>query len=385
MQISSVIRFKIFLAITSVILVSCGNFEAAQHPDDIFREGRGLGSIQDLDRFVSGVHSNPKYRDAEVTTESTGLKLKVRPSSNSPSPANGPNTISKGTRVLVYWPTDINNNHIKIFYQQQTLWVTYRSSSGKKYITLLEELSVNTVTTAGAGIIKAPAAVPVTGGDLVTLPSSLEVRRVTIPQTVLDEALMAVRKFSLTPANVPTCSFDPLIGNSSSGENCYERVVISQDFKNFVAQHGNSCAVKAAQETFSQRPKKVIFHTAYSSGSLGQVRRDRKVSGSGKYSIHATGQAFDLFAMSLIFDSGTRRVTLHKEKTDGSSTEERQNHSFYWKYVRCWQERIKQHSPCNCDSTLAGAITYLYDSAHHNHIHISLPFCERNSFNVSCV
>lgn len=373
------------MSLSAIILVSCGNFEASQHPDDFFRDGRGIASLDDLDGFVNSGHMNPLYREAEVTTVSGPLRLKTEPNSSAPSPSSGERQLQKGAKVYVYWPTDVNNNHIKIFHNNQTLWVTFKSSSGRQYVTLIQDLALPTVTTPGSGIVTIPSRPPVGGGDLVTTPSlgnTLAERTIRLTSSAITEAHAAIRAVSLAPAEVASCQFDPLIGNNSSFSNCYEKIVISRAFRDFIANHGHACAQSAAQTTFGQRPQKILFHTS----GAGQVSRHRKVSGTGKKSMHATGQAFDLFAVTLQFSGNrTRKVVLHKNHTDGSDALERENHGFYWSYVNCWKERVRKHSSCNCSASKSGTITYLDNSAHHNHIHMSLPFCERSRFNVSCV
>lgn len=379
-------RIFILVFASLTVFVGCGGFKARQHPDDFFKDGRNISSFDELDAFMDSSQANPRFRKAEVTTQSGSLKLKMEPDPRAPTPPMSPDTLANGQEIEVFWPLDIVNNHIKILYAGQTFWVTYGSSKGGQYVTLLENLSIPKVSSLGSFVdVRSGEFGSNDGPTQITPPAgalSFNIDSIFLPSSAIQEARTAIRAVHLEPIAVRSCNFDPLIGNNSSPNNCYEEIVISRDFRDFIAQHGYSCARQAAQNVFNQVPQKILFHSSYG----GQVRRNRSVSGTLKKSIHSVGQAIDLFGVSLFFGSNNaRKILLHKNQTDGSSPKERQNHRFYWGYVNCWRERIRSYAPCNCDSELSGAITYLQNSAHHNHVHMSLPLCERSRFNVSCV
>lgn len=364
---------KALLYIASLQLIACGGFEANQHPDDLFHNGSQITDLNGLNAYLNLNGKNPMFRKAEVTTQSSALRVKTQPSITAPSPKSGPGQLNKGQIIHVYWPTDISNNHIKVYVGNSPAWVSYKSGAGRQYVTLLEDASMPSISLPGSVSLS-----PSTRGS--AKPS--DVSAINLPSSAISEAQAAIRAVALTPSDIQACHFNPLVGNSNQSNNCYNRIVLSQNFKNFIAQHGYACAQEASRKAFGLSAQKILFHSSYA----GQVRRNRRVSGSSKKSTHATGQALDLFAVSLYFPGQkSRRITLHKNQTDGSSTVEKQNHSFYWSYVNCWRSRVRTNSPCNCDNTKAGAITYSENSAHYNHIHISLPFCERSRYNVSCV
>ncbi|MEO0336545.1 MAG: hypothetical protein AAF202_09125, partial [Pseudomonadota bacterium] len=134
--------------------------------------------------------------------------------------------------------------------------------------------------------------------------------------------------------------------------------------------------------TYRETPQQVLFHSAYA----GQVSSNRRVGSSRKKSTHSTGQALDLYAISVFLSGGTqKRIPFHRNHVTGSDRVQKSNHQFYWSFANCWRKRIRDHSTCNCVENLAGALTYLDNNAHRDHIHISLPHCERSRFNVACV
>ncbi len=383
-----------------VVMVSCGGFESTQHPDDAFRSGQGIGSSDAFGNYYSGQILDPRFRRARVTTESDPLILKTQPRSSSPSPTAGPASLARGAEVDVYWPLDISNNHAKVHVNGRALWVTYRSASGREYLTLLEDIyvpqtqapssgsfSLNAGTSFGPRVTNGPTNTGGTIGSTTSgstlsagfVPSDLET--ISLSSSQVSDAYTAIGNVDLVAAAVPACTFNPIVGNNSGSNNCYRQVIISSAFSDFVSRHGHQCAIGAAREAFGFTPSRVLFH----SSGAGQVLPNRRVGSSGTLSTHATGQAFDLFAISVFNSAASRKVVMHRNEVDGSSTAERQNHTFYWSFANCWRGRVNAHADCPCGGSEAGTRTYLDDSAHVNHLHMSMPMCNRERYNVSCI
>ncbi len=372
------LKSGVMISLGLLLITACGRFEATTHPDTVFENDQGLGTMDEYGNFISFMGSEPRFRKARVTTNSSPLRLKTDPRTNSPAPSSGPTQVSKGVDVDVFWPLDVVNNHVKIYYEGQSLWVTQKSSSGQAYVTLLEDIYLPSTSSNGSGLV---AGRPTTGGATGSVSPS-DLLEISLSSSAVSAAHSAIKEVNLTSVSVPTCDFDPMVGSNSSKNNCYRQVVISQDFRNFVAEHGQDCAVKAGSTAFGRTPRRVLFH----SSGAGQVRSSRKVSGSGRKSTHATGQAFDLFAISVYFsETESRKVVMHRDFTDGSAEEERQNHSFYWAFANCWRGRVQAHAPCSSCGSKTGALTYADNSAHRNHLHMSLPMCERTQYNVTCI
>jgi len=170
------------------------------------------------------------------------------------------------------------------------------------------------------------------------------------------------------------CTFDPAQGSEKS--KCYRELVLSSEFTDFIADEGLSCANQAAKLVFNATPAKVMFRTNGGSVNRGSSR-----------SLHDRGRALDVFKVFLYFqkDAGPKEIVFHKNNTDGSSASERRNYNFYWEFENCWTKKIQDyHKTKSCGSTGSGALTYRYNSAHSDHMHISLPVCRdvRNRFNL---
>lgn len=367
-------------------LIACGQFEAATHPDHLISGGRDISSVDDLDLWVEGNNKNPRYRVAMISDGASSQRLKTKPDNLAPSPKSGKTQVQRGESLHVIWPLNIVNNHIQVLVDGQELWINYQDTRGKILVQLMQTQSIPDLQIDDFQVMVPPR--PSTPGPVISGEpmgsgeTPIGLNNISMSSSAISEAHAAIQAVNLRAQEVKACQFDPLVGNNGSPNNCYNVIVISDEFSRYLSSHGYQCAQQAAQKAFGQQAGKVLFH----SSGAGQVRRDRYVSGSSRKSMHATGRALDLFAVSLFFNNGvSRKVVLHKNQTDGSSVEEKQNHSFYWSYVNCWRDRIKTHSPCNCSQSLSGALTYLQNSAHHNHVHMSVPFCERSRFNVSCV
>ena len=52
---------------------------------------------------------------------------------------------------MCFGPTDIVNNHIKVYVGGRTLWVTYESPKGRKYVELLEDIHMPRVKAQSSG------------------------------------------------------------------------------------------------------------------------------------------------------------------------------------------------------------------------------------------
>ncbi|MGH1468949.1 MAG: hypothetical protein ACRBBP_08745 [Bdellovibrionales bacterium] len=170
------------------------------------------------------------------------------------------------------------------------------------------------------------------------------------------------------------CTFNPAQGSAKS--RCYKELVLSEEFTDFLEQKGQTCAENAAQHVFEKTPLKVLFKT-----NGGSLNRDDSTS------LHYRGRALDIFKVSLYFEAGSspREIPFHRNETDGRSVTERQNHTFYWSFQGCWKKEIEEHHRAkSCGGRGRGVLTYTYNTAHHNHMHISLPVCRdlRKRFNL---
>lgn len=377
MQYKKNIQLKLssILILWAFILTGCGGaFKAAQHPDDSFEQGVGLQSPSDFHRYVQSQEQDPQFRKARVTTHSSALRLKTSPEATAPGPSSGRRLLNKGDQVSVFWPVDVVNNHIKVYVDNQTRWVTHKSRHGQIYITLLEDIYLPETPVRNSGVLTPPKR------EVIRDDHKHNLKTIHLSSRAIKSAYEAIQSVQLESQDVTACQFSPLVGNNA-GNNCYKKIVISKDFRQFISQHARSCAINAGKAAFGRTASKILFHTA----GGGQVNKNRRVGRSGKRSTHSTGQAFDLFAVSLYFGQEKQQVKMHRSHTDGSSAKERRNHTFYWSFANCWRKRVKNHAACPCSDSRAGALTYLDNSSHYNHLHMSLPICERKRFRVACI
>ena len=94
----------------------------------------------------------------------------------------------------------------------------------------------------------------------------------------------------------------------------------------------------------------------------------RAARGSSQLSMHATGRSLDISAFNLTLSNG-QRVNVPMTIASG-------NRRFYNAFVQCWRTTIRGTQPGCRNSRVAGAID-CRQRLHHDHVHISLPFCPR--------
>jgi hypothetical protein len=194
--------------------------------------------------------------------------------------------------------------------------------------------------------------------------------RWAVPDAIVT-ARQRIQSVGLAPANIEACDFDPLIGSNATGNSCFERIVLSSQFRNFISTNGSRCALEAGREAFGRTPSQVLFH----SNSGGSVFR--YWNGTSVRSLHHVGQALDIHAISLFFSNRNRERVPMTDSIIGA------DHTFYWAFTRCWRQAAMGFTSCPAGEN-TGAITHMNDPRgnHDDHIHLSIPFCERERFNV---
>jgi hypothetical protein len=174
------------------------------------------------------------------------------------------------------------------------------------------------------------------------------------------------------------CGFKPSLGGQN-GTDCYKNLTLSAEFIDFLKIHGHQCSVFAAKNTFNKTPHHVQFTS--NGGSLNR---------SDKSSLHHRGRALDIFKAQIFWDEdgdSNREIKFNKNEVDGDSNVEKENFKFYWSFVGCWRNRIRTFSPKSCSvNKSAGVLTYRYDQAHENHIHIALPLTDekKKQYKTKC-
>jgi hypothetical protein len=96
--------------------------------------------------------------------------------------------------------------------------------------------------------------------------------------------------------------------------------------------------------------------------------QNRNVSGSSRASMHSTGRAIDV---SKIIIKTTSGKTITHKMTIGSRRE-----AFYSNFNKCWTTYQGTKAQCH---PKGGGMIDCRDPDHHDHVHLSLPFCPRKS------
>lgn len=90
---------------------------------------------------------------------------------------------------------------------------------------------------------------------------------------------------------------------------------------------------------------------------------------SRSWSLHSSGRALDIGRIDVVANGKTYRVPMTKASHDGRNG--REEKAFYRAFTKCWSTNNKN----NCGSK--SLLDCNYNSKHHDHVHIALPFCPR--------
>jgi hypothetical protein len=138
-------------------------------------------------------------------------------------------------------------------------------------------------------------------------------------------------------------------------------VKVSDKFADFMSKNIPYCTAKAlqAQGLGSNFSKIKIRHMG--------TYANRDARGKRSISMHATGRAIDLSQMDITLANG-RQFKI--DMTIGS-----RNKPFYNAFISCWRAQNAARPGCR-RSGLNGAID-CKNPLHHNHVHLSMPFCPK--------
>ena len=145
----------------------------------------------------------------------------------------------------------------------------------------------------------------------------------------------------------------------------------------------SSVLIEAMNRNFSQ----CVIDSARAAGISGNITNinvshmggyvDRRVNNGSRsrnraWSLHASGRALDVGRIDFTVNGRSYRVPMTKRTHDGrDSTLGNQGRLFYRAFSSCWSEKNRN----TCGSR--AALDCNYNSLHHDHIHIAVPFCPR--------
>lgn len=166
----------------------------------------------------------------------------------------------------------------------------------------------------------------------------------------------------------------PLEIVNTSGQ-CRE-LEYDEDFLKVLQTDGLSCVRSAANEAFGFTPTSVKLKTGE-----GQVSRTRR-SSNGKVSTHAVGRALDVFGIEIYNGSAHNTIAMH-----GSHMTTRGHRTFYMSFGNCWRGVVDNMQARGVAGACgSGCLDFNYNSAHWDHMHISLPPTQtnRSNYRLNC-
>jgi hypothetical protein len=138
-------------------------------------------------------------------------------------------------------------------------------------------------------------------------------------------------------------------------------VNVAKDFVNPLLEQIPKCVNKALKLD-GKAPAANIFVE-----HMGTYQ-DRNVADSKELSLHATGRAIDIAKFIITTVTGERIIH--------SMTIASKDHPFYNNFNACW--KTYQGKSASCHPKGGGMIDW-HDEDHHDHVHLSLPFCPKHS------
>lgn len=151
--------------------------------------------------------------------------------------------------------------------------------------------------------------------------------------------------------------------------------IVSNEFRDFLRAHMLTCTNEALRRSGIEG-KATAVHLSMkderNGHTIGGIYSYRK-SNNGKLSIHAAGRAIDVVTLKIFLDNGeTYQYPMNVSKRDKN---------FYNDFNNCWRKKIAATCPnagwAKNTTDGCGVIDAHDNRAHHNHVHIALPFCGR--------
>lgn len=151
-----------------------------------------------------------------------------------------------------------------------------------------------------------------------------------------------------------------------------------KDFLQLIQTEGLTCAREAGQAAFGFTPTRIKLRTGEGQVSLGRY------SSNGKLSTHSIGRALDIFEIDIYNGASHNSILMH-----GSYMDRAGHRTFYARFGECWQKVVRSVQGSlagSCGGENVGCLGYTYNSAHWDHMHISLPPVDRNrkNHNINC-
>ncbi len=161
-------------------------------------------------------------------------------------------------------------------------------------------------------------------------------------------------------------------GRVQFGSPCFPKDnahMVTEEFSDFMMQQMPKCVSEGLKaQGHSANFKKLVI--------IGDTYANREIRGGSRMSMHSTGRGIDLWDLNIVLENGQK----YDVNMTRASFKSSKYSKFYKTFVACWQNANK--SRCSGKSGLtrrSGALDCTFNSAHHNHVHLSMPFCPRKS------
>lgn len=135
-----------------------------------------------------------------------------------------------------------------------------------------------------------------------------------------------------------------------------------RDFLAVLQTEGLACARDAAEQAFGFTPTRIGLRTGE-----GQVSASRR-SSNGNYSTHSVGRALDIFEVDIFNGQAHNSVRMHINYMN-----RRGHRTFYSEFGDCWRDVVVRNRGSLAGTCGSGRLDFNYNSAHYDHMHISLP------------
>jgi hypothetical protein len=141
--------------------------------------------------------------------------------------------------------------------------------------------------------------------------------------------------------------------------------MVTKEFADYLMYHMPRCVSAGLKaEGLSGNFDKLVI--------IGDTYANRNARGSSRKSMHSTGRSIDLTKLKITLTNG-RQYDVNMTQAGRNAS---RSNNFYRTVVSCWQNANRTR--CSGKGGLtprSGCLDATYNHAHHNHIHMSMPFC----------
>lgn len=133
------------------------------------------------------------------------------------------------------------------------------------------------------------------------------------------------------------------------------------------------CLQQGLEKIEWEKPESIVVHSV-----MIYMHKGRGV----RLSLHAPARAVDLSKLELVYKEENRELVVAEANKKNNPTDKEEvtiERKFYEAFRQCWSDQLVEKHGCNqWSSSYRGSVGW-EDGAHQKHIHLSRPFCPKNS------